>query len=330
MGFDDRDPDSQSRAIQSQEEDQWRRLIPHVCVARENGGCRIGLHMPEAQLKQRLRWRLWYEDGRLLSGYLRPAELERVDQRELDGTVWVRCEASLPDDLCAGYHELVIHAAGRSEGWVCRVIVTPERGYEPPELLRGKRVWGLSVQLYTLRSERNWGIGDFGDLKHLAWKAGRAGAAVLGLNPLHALFPANPGSYSPYSPSSRFFLNMLYIDVPGIPEAAQCDALGVLLRDSAFRARIENLRAADRVDYEAVTEVKLAALRMLFEDFRVNHLHKATARARDFQQFVTESGPPLETHALFDALHAHFARRNPGSAGWQDWRRITPTPVPMR
>lgn len=319
MGFDDPDPAGLAAAIESQENDQWRRLIPPVFVIRENGARQIPLQISEDQLNLKLRWRLWFEDGRLAAGNWNPAGLVQVGRQEIGDRVWLRCQATLPDDLEPGYHELVIHAPGRSEGWVCRIIVIPQQCYEPDVLVRGERVWGLSVQLYTLRSDRNWGIGDFGDLKKLAWKAGQAGAAVLGLNPLHALFPACPESYSPYSPSSRLFLNILYIDVPAIAEAAHCETLITLLRDSAFRTRIEKLRAADRVDYTAVTDVKLSALRMLFEDFRVNHLSKGTARARQFQYFVIQSGPPLETHALFDALHAHFARRSPGSSGWQDW-----------
>ncbi|MBT8135452.1 MAG: 4-alpha-glucanotransferase [Gammaproteobacteria bacterium] len=319
MGFDDRDAESQSAAILGLEDDSWQRLIPPVCIVRENGKRAVPLRMTERQLETRLHWRLWYEDGRLLTGHLQPDTLGQAGQRDIQGTRYVCCESPLPADLGPGYHELVIHAPGRSEGWTCRIIVVPARCYEPPAITGGENAWGIAVQLYSLRSGRNWGIGDFGDLKRLAWKAGRAGAQAIGLNPLHAAFPAHPEAYSPYRPSSRSFLNVLYIDVPGVPEAPGCAALEQLVRDPAFRAQIEYLRDADRIDYAAVTEVKLAALRLLYEDFRSNHLRQATARAREFQQFVTEAGPPLETHALFDALHAHFARRNGGSAGWHDW-----------
>jgi hypothetical protein len=47
------------------------------------------------------------------------------------------------------------------------VIVAPKRCYEPQALLEGKKLWGACVQLYTLRSDSNWGIGDFGDLKKM-------------------------------------------------------------------------------------------------------------------------------------------------------------------
>src|SRR5262245_49174471 len=80
------------------------------------------------------------------------------------------------------------------------------------------RGWLLAVQLYGVRSTRNWGMGDFTDLADLIELAHRLGADGVGLNPLHALFGDRPGDCSPYSPHSRLFLNALYIDVDAIPE----------------------------------------------------------------------------------------------------------------
>src|SRR5258708_6913086 len=74
------------------------------------------------------------------------------------------------------------------------------------------RMWGLAVQLYGVRSRRNWGHGDFTDLESLIEIAARLGASGIGLNPLHALFDDRADAYSPYSPSSRLFLNSHYID----------------------------------------------------------------------------------------------------------------------
>src|SRR5262245_47004179 len=63
---------------------------------------------------------------------------------------------------------------------------------------RGQRLWIIAVQLYSLRSARNWGHGDFSDLAALIDVAAQAGAAGIGLNPLHALFPERPQDASPY------------------------------------------------------------------------------------------------------------------------------------
>lgn len=68
---------------------------------------------------------------------------------------------SLPTRLSEGYHSLTL--TQNDERWHCRVIIAPERCYEPQPLKEAKKLWGACVQLYTLRSEKNWGIGDFGD-----------------------------------------------------------------------------------------------------------------------------------------------------------------------
>ena len=74
------------------------------------------------------------------------------------------------------------------------------------------------ARLYGVRSARNWGMGDFTDLKNLITLASKLGADGIGLNPLHALFDDRPTDCSPYAPNSRLFLNALYIDVEAIPE----------------------------------------------------------------------------------------------------------------
>ena len=127
----------------------------------------------------------------------------------------------------------------------------------PPRAFGGDfdRCWLLAVQLYGVRSARNWGIGDFTDLEGLIELAGQLGADGVGLNPLHALFDDRPADCSPYSPNSRLFLNALYIDVEKLPEF-QPDAF------AGSAGAIARLRQGDLVDYAAVAELKWRALRV--------------------------------------------------------------------
>src|ERR1700729_898845 len=81
------------------------------------------------------------------------------------------------------------------------------------------RSWGLTVQLYSLRSRRSWGHGDLRDLADLAsWSARDLGAGFVLINPLHAAEPKPPVSASPYLPMTRRYVSPLYLRVEDIPE----------------------------------------------------------------------------------------------------------------
>ncbi len=175
----------------------------------------------------------------------------------------------------------------------------------PPKAFGGdfQRSWLIAVQLYGVRSGRNWGIGDFTDLEGLVRLAAQLGADGVGLNPLHALFDDRPGDCSPYSPNSRLFLNALYIDVEKIPEFNPSIPAGK--SDTIVR-----LRAADIVDYAGVAELKWRALRAAFETFRT----QATAsRKQDFDAFRAERAPLLSRFACFEVLRHKFGKP------WWEW-----------
>jgi 4-alpha-glucanotransferase len=180
--------------------------------------------------------------------------------------------------------------------------------YWPPFLV-DQRAWGLSVQVYALRSARNWGIGDFEDLARLAEIAAPLGADFVGVSPLHALFMADPARISPYSPSSRIFLNALLIapdKIPGFETLPEADAL---------LTELDPLRSAELVDYPGVHRVKLAALEALFKRFRKS----AGADGKNsFKRFRREQGDALEKHALYEALGEHFTAEGLG-ASWETW-----------
>ncbi|MDP2358512.1 MAG: 4-alpha-glucanotransferase [Beijerinckiaceae bacterium] len=184
----------------------------------------------------------------------------------------------------------------------------PTSSCELPSEMQGRRVWGITCQLYSLRSSRNLGIGDFGDLASLAEVAAEAGAAFLGVNPLHSLFFSDPGRFSPYSPSTRRFLNPFYIAIDrldGGDEAIESIRKG----EPAAFARL----GGDLLDYAAVGRVKAAALRRVFE------AQSGRSHTEDgFEGFRQENGDALRSFALFEAISAHEVRAG-GHAGWHGW-----------
>ncbi len=208
---------------------------------------------------------------------------------------------------------------GRADDEALASDAAPTVCYVPPAMEEGQR-WALATQLYALRSERSWGIGDFGDLLELRALASEAGASYVALNPLHELFPSNPRAASPYAPSSRLFLDIFYIDVPSVPDFAESPQTLALVASTAFAAGLQCLRDAALVDYDGVARAKLAALGLLWDSFRTNHLERpGDARASDFRAFVRDGGRTLEYLARYEALAEYFRARDAGCYGWLQW-----------
>jgi 4-alpha-glucanotransferase len=200
-----------------------------------------------------------------------------------------------PKDIPLGVYRLQVSDATSAED--VPLISAPERAFGG----EFDRCWLIAVQLYGVRSARNWGMGDFTDLARLIELADHLGADGVGLNPLHALFDDRPGDCSPYSPNSRLFLNALYIDVEKLPEFRP---------DSETSEALAPLRAGDAVDYVSVAGLKWRALRMAFAAFKAN---AKPARQQDFDKFRAERGTLLSHFACFEALRHKFGKP------WWEW-----------
>ena len=220
----------------------------------------------------------------------------------------------LSRDLPLGYHDLFLKTTKKQ--WHCRIIVAPQHCYQPQALQQRKKLWGTFIQLYTLKSEQNWGVGDFGDLKTFLQQLSPYQADFLGLNPIHALFPANPDSASPYSPSSRKWLNIIYIDINQLVEFQQSHQGQQWFTDKETQQQLHILRTAEWVDYSRVVALKLQGLRFAFIHFKQNPI---ACRQQAFERFVNDGGESLQIQATFDALHAHLASRFSEQWGWEFW-----------
>ncbi len=233
--------------------------------------------------------------------------------------------ADLPADLPMGSYRLL------QGGHEQLVLIAPPRCWLPPEWSEGERWWGITCQLYALRSARNWGIGDFGDLHALVAIAAEQGASFVGLSPLHALHPGRPELASPYSPSSRLALNTLFIDVPAVPEFLGCAAAQALHADVAFQQRLQALRSSEQVQYAQVAAAKQEVLGLLWQHFCQLEGQGSTARSRQFDRFARQHQDTLGRHALFEAiqlyLHASDPRSGAGRPGRRSCRTRTAKPA---
>ena len=174
-----------------------------------------------------------------------------------------------------------------------------------PDWLEEGRCWGVSVQVYSLRSGRNMGIGDFEDLARMAERMAAEGADFLGVNPLHALFLAEPERCSPFFPSNRNFLNPLYIALDKVPGY-----------ESLVEALVPPAALGNEIDYRSVAKRKIDALGYLFRIVRDKDDEDEIWA--DFERFLVERGSELYLHALFEALSESMVSRGYG-AGWHGW-----------
>jgi 4-alpha-glucanotransferase len=303
--------------IRESEEVHPEGLLGGVAVLR-TGMRAVRINTPAIENNALLRWRVELEGGLERRGEIRAWDLPERGSHAREGRWFVLRDLQLPEDLPPGYHRLHLDLefAGRDE---CALIVTPGQCFEPTALTAGRKLWGVAVQLYTLRSEHNWGIGDFTDLEEVLRLAAAQGADFVGISPVHALFPADPTLYSPYSASSRHALNVLFIDVEAVLEVQGSRRAQAIMSEPGFRARLAQVRATTQVDYPAVASLKMPVLEAAFERFRSEHLAWHTSRAAACRAFLRERGEPMRLHTLFDAIDGYLRRTHGTGAGWHNW-----------
>jgi 4-alpha-glucanotransferase len=214
---------------------------------------------------------------------------ERSELQLEDGT---RMEIGneLPADLPLGYHTLF-----GQRGRESRVIVTPRRCFLPEQL----HTWGWALQLYALRSQTSWGIGDLEDLRRFSKWSAELGAGVVMVNPLCATAPVWPQQASPYYPSSRLFLNPVYLRIEKIDGAGETIAeLKKFSEDGCA------LNERDLIARDEIFDLKMQVLEKLWAGVR--------ERVR-FEEYERERGRSLELFAIFCVLAEQHG------ANWRAW-----------
>jgi 4-alpha-glucanotransferase len=214
-------------------------------------------------------WELLLEDGSLLCG-----------------------SRQIPVDLPIGYHTI----RDLKSDTETRLIVAPEKCF----LQRGLRIWGWALQLYSLRSRRSWGLGDFADLRRFSsWAVDDLGAGIIMTNPLNAAAPGIPQQASPYSPTSRIYRNLLYLRIEEIPGARD----GVVNLEQLQKQALD-LNTKDLIDRDAIYKLKIDAL---------NRIWKYASEHVDISAYEKQEGRQLDRFAIYCVL----AERH--GSNWRNW-----------
>jgi 4-alpha-glucanotransferase len=281
-------------ALAAHDREYWARPLQPVILGRSGTASTFWVHVTHGDPA-----RLWVrlEDGSVRTG-LRQLENNR-DPYDLDGRLVGEATFELPADMPLGYHRL--HLQVGSSDISTPLIVSPAALEPPPG-----RAWGLATQLYSVRSQKSWGIGDLTDLTDLAvWSSAEHGAGFVLVNPLHAAAPAEPMEPSPYLPTSRRFVNPLYLRVEAIPEYADLRRRGRVRKAREFvQSRADKAKLVDR---DAAWKVKRSALEAVYR------VERSAGRELAYRAYRKREGGSLDDFATWCAL----AERHGGD--WRQW-----------
>lgn len=316
MGYDLTSDETITKSITQLEQAPWTKILPATHVAKlEQAHHHILVSLPIASAST-LTWCITTEKGETTEQLINIAQLTDVEQTSINNTTFVKYQLPLPS-LEQGYHQLTITYDDNTDH--CHLIYAPKTCYSPQEASRQK-MWGYAAQLYSLNSDKNWGLGDFGDLQTLVTAAAKQQASVIGLNPLHPLYQNNPAHRSPYSPTSRCFLNTIYISVEQIPYFAQCLSVQKKLKEQSFKDKVAFAKSCKLIDYPAVANVKFEVIELLYEEFlNKNSAQPNNAIEKEFLTFKEQGGDDLARLATFDAIYEHIRKDDPNAYGWSAW-----------
>lgn len=284
------------KALADAELAPWRRVLPPAVVMQEGEPAEVPVHVRAGSA---VRVTVVTEDGRKLDAV---QQEHLTEPRDVDGITVARSTFQLPGSTGLGWHTL----RAESEGQVSEatLVVVPSRLTTAAQL-EERRGWGLATQLYSVRSERSWGVGDFADLADLTALAGSRGADYVLVNPLHAADPVPPVEPSPYSPSTRRFFNPLYLRIEAVPELAYLKPKKqIAIHDLMKQARKLN-EDGSRIDRDSSYAAKLAALELLYG------VQRSPSRQRAYEDFCRTAGPGLNDFALWCAIREDIDADDP-------------------
>ncbi len=276
----------------------WDSWLPVLFVSNGEEQAYIDISLSSDEDGSVLTWQVkGLEGDEIALGEVNSASMDEIGRWDSRGRLFIRRRIYL-GSLQPNYYRLEIHSKSKAASTL--LAVCPQRTYRPEWSLSSDKTWGVLVQLYTLRSNRNWGIGDFSDLKALVGSLSHLGADLVGLNPLHALLPDLEEHYSPYCPSDRRFITPLYIDPLWLTDGAE------LVKPLINTEFLKQLRTSPLVDYQNVRNLKYPVFEALFDTFLEREFYNDTSRGGRFRSYVVREGAALFEFVKFESVHQRW------------------------
>ncbi|MCA9202547.1 MAG: 4-alpha-glucanotransferase [Planctomycetales bacterium] len=288
-----------AEAITVRRENRAQRVLEPVIVVWQGDAAEFVVTLPRGDTPTSLRFIIDIPGG------LTPIDLKWNELREVPAdfapsdrysTRVVRID--IPAQVTPGYWPLTLECNGRQHKSL--LMHAPRQAFGPPA---SGQAWGCFMPVYSIRSQHNWGAGDYTDLRHLAEWIGGQGGRVLGTLPLLAGFLDEPCDPSPYAPATRLFWNEFYIDVERVPELAHCEPARNLIGSSAFQQELTGCREGEYIDYQRLMKLKRSVLELLADTMP----QQSAERQQAWRVFI-EQTPQLEEYATFRAVHERERR----------------------
>lgn len=323
MGYPMDDEAALMESINQEAQSYWLTVAEPVIVSKEGRQTTFSFKLPIDYANDELTLNILQGDKQVAGFSFTPVDNELVAAVEIRDVEIQQYLLAIDLELDLGYYQFELIEQGIEEPLgQGKLIIAPDACYKQPQLQQGKKMWGPSVQLYCVKSEKNWGVGDFSDLNYLVEKVAQRGADFVGLNPIHALYPANANACSPYSPSSRRWLNIIYIDVQAVTGFDQCQAVQAIVNEGQFQQQLAAARDAEQVDYGSVMDLKLRALQPLYQYFVREHQQSNSELAQCFDKFKQQGGDSLKQLATYDAIQHFYKQQGKDISdnwGWPVW-----------
>ncbi|MDO5719406.1 MAG: 4-alpha-glucanotransferase [Actinomycetaceae bacterium] len=287
-----------SALIDAAEDERWKTIVPICTIQREGVWREVFIHVPDGESVTVM---VTCEDGET-------RELTQVENwdpaRIVDGAPRGRAAFALDETLPLGYHTITARL-GNGERGQGHLIVVPQR-LDTPVLDERAQQWGISSQLYSVRSREAWGIGDTRVLTQLNEAFGKLGADFHLINPVHCAAPVLPIEPSPYLPVTRQFNEPLYIYPQDIPEFdALPGATQLFVRECHRLSKEETTDMPGLIDRDQAWIAKGEALRHIYRH------GLSPDREQQFATFIDDSGAGLRKFALWCALVEKYGMELP-------------------
>ena len=215
-----------------------------------------------------------------------------------DGIIWW-CELGVDHPIDYFYTVLWQGREKRSEWVFCPHFFDPKEVTNPNFAAVQRDIWmdapaefrvaGTLIPVFSLRTHRSFGVGDFGDLRQMVDWVASTGQRLLQILPINDTTSSHTwGDSYPYSCISVFALHPQYVELGALPK----------LKSEKDQRRFEALRiklnALPQIDYEGVNKAKLEYLHLLFEQEG-----KGTLSSASFKRFFTDNEQWLVPYAQY-------------------------------